>query len=99
MLTHAGLRQADAVLLIFTLAAVAPQEMDAMLRTAFQVLTALSVLVTGSLLASYLLHNHGSVSLRYPTADSMLAPLCCCLPYDVASWQLNSHCAHAVQLR
>ena len=34
----AGSRQADAVLLIFTLAAVAPEDMAAMLHTAFQVL-------------------------------------------------------------
>ena len=43
VVTYAGLRQADAVLLIFTLAAVAPQEMVAMLHTAFQVLTCLCV--------------------------------------------------------
>ena len=51
VVTCAGLQQADAVLLIFTLAAVAPEEMVVMLRTAFQVLTLLCVLVIGCLLA------------------------------------------------
>ena len=77
MVTCAGLRQADAVLLIFTLAAVAPQEMAAMLRTAFQVLAPVCVLVVACLLPSYPVHHTPCIIASYPL---------CCRGYDAGVW-------------